>query len=288
MKAQFATELTSSFYLWLEHKLIDSKFKAYSTNESNAFQYVSSFIDVPSSHVAYQGKFKQLVADQSVDVPNSGIFVNGSFISGNANNVYIDYDNGRVIFPQASGTGLTITANNTIKEVNTYITEDDEESILVTSDFINSAETSSTNLFSKTDKRDEKTYILPACFVRFVNNENNEFSFGGEEETTSRIQVIVMAYDNYTLDNVLSLLADTARECIIRVPFESFPYGRFFDVKSFPYSYNTYASNYSSKSFIESVNTSKINSSVILNKHDKDVLVGLVDFDISTYRFPRV
>ena len=58
MKAQFATELTSSFYLWLEHKLIDSKFKAYSTNESNAFQYVSSFIDVPSSYVAYQGKFK--------------------------------------------------------------------------------------------------------------------------------------------------------------------------------------------------------------------------------------
>ena len=178
MKAQFATELTSSFYLWLEHKLIDSKFKAYATNESNSFQYVSSFVDVPSSYVAYQGKFKQLVADQSVDVPNSGIFVNGSFISGNANNVYIDYDNGRVIFPQASGTGLTITANNTIKEVNTYITEDDEESIIVTSDFINSAETSSTNLFSKTNKRDEKTYILPACFVRFVNNENNEFSFG--------------------------------------------------------------------------------------------------------------
>jgi hypothetical protein len=288
MKAQFATELTSSFYLWLEHKLLSSNFKAYSTNNSNSFAYVPSFIDVPSGYVAYQGKFKQLVADQSVDIVNSGIFVNGTFISGNASNLYIDYNDGRVIFPQNSGTGLTITANNTIKEINTYITEDDEEQIIVTSDFIDSSETSSTNLFSKTAKRDEKTFILPACFVRFINNENEEFSFGGEEETISRIQVIVMSFDNYTLDNILSLLADSVRECITRVPYEEFPYGRFFDVKAFPYSYGNFISNYTSKSYIESVNTSKINSSVVLNKYNKDVLVGLIDFDISTYRFPRL
>lgn len=288
MKAQFATELTSSFYLWLEHKLIDSKFKAYSTNQSNVFQYVDSFIDVPSSYVAYQGKFKQLVADQSVDIVNSGIFVNGSFISGDSANLYIDYDNGRVIFPQASGTGLSITANNTVKEINTYLTEDDEEAIIVTSDFIDSSNTSSTNLFSKSNKRDEKTFILPACFIRFIANENEEFSFGGEEETISRIQVIVMSFDNYTVDNVLSLLADSARECITRVPFEDFPYGSFFDVKSFPYSYQSFISNYSNRSFIERVNTSKINTSSILDKYNKDIIVGLVDFDISTYRFPRV
>ena len=97
-----------------------------------------------------------------------------------------------------------------------------------------------------------------------------------------------MAFDNATLDNLLSLLADSARECITRVPYEQFPYGRFFDVKSFPYSYSNFISNYTSKSYIESVNTSKINSSVVLNKYNKDVLVGLVDFDISTYRFPRL
>lgn len=287
MKAQFPTELISSFYLWFENKLLGDKSEAYAENQSNTFEYTDGFVDIPSSQVAYQGKFRQLVADSSAGQMNSGVFVDGVFTTGSSPDITIDYNDGRVILPAASGTNLTITANNTVKEVNTYITEDDEETLLTTSDFVDSADTTSTNLFSKIKKRDEKVFVLPACFIRFITNENNEFSFGGEEDTVTRVQVVVMARDNYTLDSILGLFTDTVRECIPRIPFEDFPYGGYFDIKDFPYDYSTFSSSYSAKSFVERVNTSKVNSSAILNKIDKDILVGFIDFDVSTLRYPR-
>ena len=120
MKAQFDQDLLSSFYLWFENFLVKDKAQAYSTDNSNAFKYVD-FPDIPSSHHGYQGQYRQLVAEQSVDVPNSGFFSDGGFVTGNYDengSVFTDYDNGRLIFPSASGTGLTLTANSTIKEVN--------------------------------------------------------------------------------------------------------------------------------------------------------------------------
>lgn len=287
MKDQFSHQLLSSFYLWFENRLLSSRSKAYKKNQSNSF-ILTSFADVPSSHVAYQGKFRQLVAAQDVDKANSGIFVNSGFVTGANTGMYIDYDNGRVIFPVASGSGLTITANNTIKEVNTYLTEDDEEQLLIQADFINSADQSSTHLFSKTSKLNERTYILPACFINIIRGGSEELSFGGETNTETRIRVIVMALDNYTLTAICSLFEDSQHEVIKLVPFEDYPYGIFNSLKSYPYSYSTLAANYSSNSYIEKVTATKITSPEIVNKFDKNVLIGFIDFDLSTYRFPRV
>jgi len=287
MKTQFSHNLLSSFYLWFENRLISSRSKAYKKNQSNSF-VLTSFKDVPSSHVAYQGKFRQLVADQDIDKPNSGIFVNSSFITGANTGIYIDYNNGRVILPVASGSGLTITANNTVKEINTYLTEDDEEQLLIQGDFIDSAAQSSTHLFSDTSKLNEKTYILPACFINIVNGDSKDISFGGEVDTKTRIRVIVMALDNYTLAGTLSLFEDSQEEIIRHIPYENFPYGVFNTLKSYPYSYSILSSQYSSNSLIEKVKTSKVTSPEIINKFDKNVLIGFIDFDLSTYRFPRL
>lgn len=287
MKAQFEHKLLSSFYLWFERKLISDKAKAYKKNQSNSF-VLTSFPDVPSSYVAYQGKFRQLVADQNVDKANSGIFVSGTFITGANTGFYIDYNNGRVILPVASGSGLTITANNTVKEVNTYLTEDDEEQLLLQGDFIDSAAQSSTHLFSKTAKLNEKTYILPACFINIIQGNGEDISFGGEVDTKTRIRVIVMALDNYTLVGLLSLFEDTQGEIIRHIPYEEFPYGVFNSIKSYPYSYETLSSQYSANSLIEKAKTSKVTSPEIVNKFDKNVLIGFIDFDLSTYRFPRI
>lgn len=287
MKAQFSHDLISSFYLWFENKLLSDSSKAYSTNQSNSFEYVD-FKDVPSSFLGYQGKFRQLVADQNVDVPNSGVFIDGNFVSGSSPDIYIDYNDGRVIVPQSSGSALSITANNTVKEINTYISDDDEEQILLTSDFVDSADLASTNLFSKTNKRNKKTYILPACFIRFLNEESDRLSFGGEDDTKTKIRVIVLAKRNYLLDGVLSLFSNTETECITNVPFEDFPYGYFHNVKSFPYSYNGFKENYNTKTFIENVRTSKVTDSISLDKIQENLLLGFIDFDLSTYRYPRV
>lgn len=287
MKSQFIHKVFPSFFLWFENKLLSSNSKAYVENMSNDFDYVD-FADVPPSHHGYQGKFRQLVADQSVDTPNSGIFINGSFASGDSSNIYIDYDNGRVIVPQASGTSLNITANNTVKEINTYISEEDEEQIILTSDFIDSSNLSSTNLFSKTSKLDEKTYILPACFLRVVDSNNERLALGGEDDTKISVRAIVLAKDNYIIDGVLSLFNDSENECIKLFPFEDYPYGVFNDVKAFPYSYDSFISSYSDTCYVENVNTSKVISSISLEKLEKNVLLGFIDFELSIYRYPRV
>lgn len=286
MKAQFSHELFSSFYLWFENKLISDKSKAYVENQSNVFEYVD-LPDIPSSHYGYQGKFRQLVADQSIDTQNSGIFIDGVFATGSSADIDIDYDEGRVIVPAASGTALTITANNTVKEVNTYPSEDDEVQLLLTSDFVDSAATSTTNLFSKTSKRDEKTYIIPCCFLRVMSDESTPISFGGEDDTRIKIRATVLAKDNYLMDGLLSLFAGTRSECVKLVPFEDYPYGAFNNVKSFPYSYSDYVSGYTDNAFIENVKTSKVIDSISMDKIEKNVLIGFIDFELSKYRYPR-
>ena len=292
MKAQFDHNILSSFYLWFENRLVSSKVKAYNTNLSNNFKYVNAY-DIPSGYYGYQGEFRQLVAESNVDVPNSGFFVNGSFVTGNTtqSNVYTDYENGRLIFPQASGTGLTITANSTVKEVNTYISNEDEQQLIIHGDFLELGQTNA-YFYNKTDKLDEKTYFLPACFISLVSADNKEFSLGGEENTETRIRVTVLTRDNYTLDAILSSFRDSARETLTHIPYEDFPYGAFFSIKNFPYKYTTLKDAQpcisQNRSLITNVNVSKIVSESMRQKLNKNFLIGFLDFDLSTYRFPRL
>lgn len=285
MKTQFLHDLISSFYLWFEGRLVSSQGQAYVTNQSNSFQ-LATIQEVPSSYYAYQGRFRGLVADQSVSVPNSGIFVNSGFVTGSNTGIYIDYLNGRVIVPVASGSGLSITANNTVKEVNLYLSEDDEVQLIISSDFVDFDNQTSTYLSSKTTQKTEKTYVLPAVFLRLATTENEPFSFGGENESKVRVRAMIVAKDNYTIDGIHSLFSDTDGSCINRIPYENYPYGVFNSIKSFPYSYSEYASNYTSKTFIDGVTTSKLDYSIAMDQMEKNILIGYMDFDLSTFRVP--
>jgi hypothetical protein len=286
VKSQFSHELFLSFMLWFEKRLASTQGSAYITNQSNVFSYTDGFNDIPTSHRAYQGRFRGLVQEYDVTVPNSGIFINGGFVTGSNTGIYIDYLNGRVIVPAASGASLNITANNTIKEIQVYDYPDDEEQLILSSDFVDFTDQTTTYLTSQTNQVVENTYLLPACFLRYVTTENDYFSFGGEMDSQTRIRAVVIAKDNYLIDGVLSLFADTKGSCIARVPFENYPYGVFNSIKSFPYSYNSFVSGFGGKTFIDNVNTSKLDYSISMNKLEKNILVGFIDFDLSTFRVP--
>lgn len=287
MKTQFSHNLLSSFYLWFESILLGDDAKAYATDQSNEFSYVSDNPQIPDGYYGYEGKFRELVAEYSVDKPNSGVFIDGVFTSGDSPDIYIDYKNGRIVVPQASGTGLTITANNTIKEINIYITEEDEEQLLVMGDFVPSDNNDSTFLYLNKGKLDEKIFQLPAVFITSNTPQNELISFGGEYDTKTRIKAIVMCYDNYTRDGILSLFADQIDTCFKQIPFEDYPYGDFYSLKSYPYSYSSFSSSYTTNNFIEGVQTSTISNPVIMNKLEKNLLVGFIDFDVSSWRYPR-
>lgn len=292
MKAQFDQNLLSSFYLWLENRLLKDDTKAYLTNLTNSFKYVD-FNDIPSNMVGYQGEYRQLVAESNIDVVNSGFFVGGSFITGNpASNggVYIDYQNGRILFPSGSGTNLNVSGVFSVKEVNTYISHDNDLDFIMHSDFIEDGQ-STPYLYTKNSKLDENTYFLPACFVSIASSSNEEFCFGGEEDTKTRVRVMVLTKDSYILDSVISRLRDTAREQITHIPYEDFPYGYSYSIKNFPYSYDSLKSSQGANaptSFVEKVSVSKVVSESVREQLNKNFSIAFVDFDLSTYRFPRV
>jgi hypothetical protein len=292
MKAQFDQNLLSSFYLWLENRLLKDDFKAYLTQVDNSFRYVD-FDDIPSDMVGYQGEYRQLVAEHNVDVVNSGFFVNNQFVTGDSSangGIYTDYNNGRILFPTASGTGLSVTGTYTIKEVNTYISHDNDLDFLLHSDFIESGQ--DMPYFANSDSMvKEGAYFLPACFISLASSDNKEFSFGGEEDTQSRIRVMVLTKDSYVLDAVISKLRDCVREKITHIPYEDFPYAYSYSVKDFPYTYDGVVQNQGEDplcSYVNRVTASKVISESLREELNADFSIAFVDFDLSTYRFPRL
>ena len=291
MKAQFDQNLLSSFYLWFENRLLKEDIKAYVQDLDNTFKYVE-FSDLPSDFIGYQGQFRQLVAENSVESPNSGVFINGDFVTGDSSangSVFIDNQEGRVVLPLASGTNLEITANSTVKEINTYISNDSDLNIILQSDFVENGQTSP-YFFNQSEKLDEKTFFLPACFISLASSDNDEHCFGGMEETKNRIQVMVLTRDNFVIDSVSSKFRDTARESICNIPYESFPYGFSYSVKNFPYEYDELKSNFQDgvTTHIDKVRVSKVFSEKLREAINKDFSIATMDFDLSTYRFPRL
>ena len=287
MIPQFTHKLISSFQLWFENKLVSDGCKAYFTNVSNTFRQID-FDDIPSGYYAYQGLHRQLVAEYDVDVPNSGVIINGNFVSGDSEDIYIDYNRGRVVVPEASGDSLNITANHTIKEVNVYLTEDDETQILTQSDFIDTSDTSTTHLSSKVDKLDDNIRLLPACFIKLEKNTCEPLAFGGYSDTPTSVRVIVLASSNYIVDGLLSFFTEQCQKCIPLVPFGDNPYGEIFTLKSYPYAYSDYTGGYGEKAFISKVRTSKVTDSFSLERLQRNLVLGYIDFELSTYRYPNM
>jgi hypothetical protein len=289
LKTQFDHILLSSFYLWFEAELSSSRSKAYSTGLSNEFKNIQG-AKIPSTHNCYQGAYRQLVAENSVDEPNSGVFINGGFTSFGNSGIFVDFNNGRLLIPKASGSSLAITGVSTVKEINTYVSNDDDEHLILHGDFREVGQTKP-YWFSKEDKLDEKTYFLPACFISLASADNKPFCFGGEEDTKTRVRVTVLTSDNYLLDAVLSYFRDTARKCVTHIDYEDYPYGKFNSLKTYPYSYAALAAaqtDFSKKSTIENVIASKVVNTDLRKNIGKSFSIGFLDFDLSTHRFPRV
>ena len=100
----------------------------------------------------------------------------------------------------------------------------------------------------------------------------------------------MLSFDNYILDSILSLFRDTVREDLTHIPYEDFPYGFSFSIKNFPYNYNNLVSDQSGpvKSFIKEVRASKVVSEQIRENLNKNISIGFLDFELCTYRFPRL
>jgi hypothetical protein len=128
MIPQYIHTLSSSFALWADHVLL-KRGLAYTNKTGQFINYVDDRL--PNGWKAWGSPDKQWVSNSSVTGANIplGVFVNSNF-SGRSNGLILDYENGRILTSGISSSAI-ITGSYSVKEINVYASNQDEESLIV-------------------------------------------------------------------------------------------------------------------------------------------------------------
>ena len=286
MKPTFTHNVINSFFLWFDNFLM-TKGDAYKTYTTKLYNYQDARLG--ADKVVYGSPYKQWVYDKNITgttIP-SGFTINNQFVSTGTSGMKIDFDNGRIIFNSGVSTDLNVTGTYSVKEVNSYITDQPEDNLIIENKFVtNSRFTVSENYIAPYNP------VTPCIFASIETAHNTAFAFGGEDETKCIIKVVAFCENLYQLDGVLSIFGDSYNEIFSLIPMTGHPLGEFNELKTgvYPtgYNYKNLSNAYNSQTlFISHVETSKIRDSVI--KELNPILhIGFLDFEIKTYRYPRL
>ena len=281
MKPQFQHEVTTSFTLWLENYYL-TKGEAFQNKTSTLTEFTDDRI--ATGLQSFSSPHKQWVFDTSIpnaNVPQS-VSIDGADVA-RSDSLIIDYQNGRII---TSGlTNPNITVNYALKDFNIYVTNETEENLIIESKF-------DLNSRFKQDETPIPPYaqVLPAIFINNTRNINDPFSFGGQDTTTTDIRCVVMAENIYQLEGILSIFNDASKKCFAALAFEDYPITEFGDAPNFNYKSlveSRLESNPAALHHIDRVDVSKL-SDRVTRKIDPNTFVGFIDFEVLTYRYPRI
>lgn len=286
MKPTFTHNVINSFFLWFDNFLM-TKGDAYKTYTTKLYNYEDS--RVGGNKVIYGSPYKQWVYDKSVTgatIP-SGFTINNQFVPTGTSGMRIDFDNGRIIFNSGVSNNLNITGTYSVKEINSYITDQPEDNLIIEGKYVNNSRftVTETNIAPYNP-------VTPCIFASIETAHNTAFAFGGEDETKCIIKVVAFCENLYQLDGVLSVFGDSFNEIFSLIPMTEHPLGEFNEIKTglYPsgYNYNDLSATYNSQTlFISHVETSKIRDSVI--KELNPILhIGFLDFELKAYRYPRL
>ena len=293
MKPLYQHKLLTSFYLWFDHFLLD-KGAAYKNFQGTDFYNYSD--ERIQNKTVFGSPYKQWVYDKSItDATIPSISGNGPAGSvtfphpaGNTtgtSGLLLDYDNGRVLFDSSVDTTASISGGYSVKNFNTYVSNENEESLIMEGKYkLNARYTRELTNVAPYDE------VTPAVFLSTTTSTNQPFALGGEDNTISNITAVAFAENTYQLDGILSIFADASKESFNGIPYTGSPLDEYGNIKStYPtgYDYNNVANNNSSDIFfVQNTTVSKIS-----DKMDKFIpvplYVGFIDFEINKYRFPR-
>jgi len=283
MIEQYHHKVTSSFMLWFDHYLL-TKGQAY-TNISGAKCYNYDDERLDDRFEAFGSPYKQWVNDSSVDGATiaNGIYIgntpSGEYSGGSRGGLKLDFHNGRALI-ETNDQNLDISCDFAVKDFNIYFTNETEDDLIVENKYSVNSRTPSA-IESYIEPYD---YVLPAVFIAAATSKNEDFAFGGMEETTINISATVLAEDSYQLDGVLSIFSDAKNECIPLVTMADHPYDEFNDLKSGVYNYNDLSSGNPNKLFLNRTTTSKLTDK-IRKSLSNDMFVGFIDFEVQQHRF---
>lgn len=286
MKPAFSHDVINSFFLWFDNFAM-KKGDAYATYTTKLYPMTDDRLG--GSRVSYSSPYKQWAYDKSITgltIP-SGLTVNGTFLPTGTSGMTFDFDNGRVIFNSGVSKTLDITGTYSVKELNTYITDQPEDNLIIENKFeLNSRFTVTESGIASYNP------VTPAVFASIESTHNTPFAFGGEDETLCNVKVVAFCESLYQLDGMLSIFADSFNECFSLVPMTKHPLGEFGAIKTglYPtgYNYNVVSTQYNSnRLFISHVETSKIRDNV-LRELNPTLHIGFLDFEIKAFRYPRL
>jgi len=284
MKPTYQHKLLTSFYLWFDHFLL-TKGDAYQNFQGTDFyNYADEQI---TNKTVFGSPYKQWVYDKSIASAKTVPSISGDdgALAAGESGMIIDYENGRVLFDSTVSTSANISGGYAVKNFNTYVSNQNEESLIIEGKYkINARYTRELTYITPYDE------VVPAAFLSTTTSNNQPFAIGGEDNTISQISAVAFADNPYQLDGILSIFADASKQVFNGIPYTGAPLDEFGDIKSSyssGYDYKNVANNFSTDTFlIENTTVSKIS-----DKMDKVIpvplYVGFIDFEINKYRFPR-
>ena len=279
MKAQFQHNLTSSFFMWFDNFLL-TKGEPYTNKTGEFFYYDDTLID--SDYTVFGSPYKQWVSDSSIDgatVP-TGVYVNGN-LSGRADGIVLDFDNGRALAAGASSTD-TVTGSFAVKDFNIYFTNDTEDDLIIENKYVVNSRVPSGPYTYITPYDD----VAPAIFLAASTLENKPFALGGMMDTVVLMKAVVISDDPYKLDGALSIFGDSVNEVIEPIPMSGFPYTELGDLKGDSYNYTGVKEGYAGETpyFVDKVRTSKL-SDRARKAVANELYIGFIDFDVQQHRY---
>ena len=279
MKAQFQHNLTSSFFMWFDNFLL-TKGEAYTNKTGEFFYYDDTLID--SDYTVFGSPYKQWVSDSSIDgatVP-TGVYVNGN-LSGRADGIVLDFDNGRALAAGASSTD-PVTGSFAVKDFNIYFTNDTEDDLIIENKYVVNSRVPSGPYTYITPYDD----VAPAIFLAASTLENKPFALGGMMDTVVLMKAVVISDDPYKLDGALSIFGDSVNEVIEPIPMSGFPYTELGDLKGDSYNYTGVKEGYAGETpyFVDKVRTSKL-SDRARKAVANELYIGFIDFDVQQHRY---
>ena len=286
MKPTFSHNVVNSFFLWFDHFLM-TKGEAYKTFTTKLYNYSDPRLG--GNKVVYGSPYKQWIYDKSITgaVIPTGFTIDGVSLPTGTSGMFVDFDNGRIIFNSGVSTNLNITGTYSVKEINSYITDQPEDNLRIEGKYVtNSRFTVSETYVSPYNP------VTPCAFISIENIDNNGFALGGEDETRIRMKAVVFAENLYQLDGILSVFADTYNTNFNIIPMINHPLGEYNNLKTglYPtgYDYINVNKQYTdNKCYIYDVTTSKIKDDVI--KELNPILhIGFIDWNIGNIRYPRL
>lgn len=274
MNERFEHLALSSFQLWLDHYLL--KYGGAWSNQTGKFY---NYSDEKLGNV-FGSSYPQFVYDNSIVGANiiTGAYLNSNFVGRGTSGLKIDYLNGRVF----SNGNPTISGSFAVKDFNIYKTSDSVNALID-----RAYSTTIQNVKKPLSYVEPHNFVVPFINLSFASKINKPFAFGGEDETKIVVRATILADDDFKIDGVIGQLTDAQYKCIPYInDNQKIPFTFYGDLKSGSFNYETDIIDTSEQSlYIDKVAGYRVSESV--NSQGSLFRLGVVEFELLSYRFPR-